>query len=222
MSLLIFDLDGTLIDSKQDITAQVNRTLAGTGLGPFTEEEVSRCIGRGPEQMFDELIRSRATAMQIQEWVRTYRAFYELNCLKQTELFVGVKRALKHLAPLKKVVLTNKTQKLADKILQHFGIESFFEGIYGAEAFYAKKPSPFPVLKVCERHGVNTSSTIMIGDSEIDLEAGSLAGTQTIFAAYGYGKLENAKPWNPAFVLNSPEDLIHLFSSEKPTFLSTL
>lgn len=184
MKLLIFDLDGTLIDSKLDIVRSVNRSFLQFGLSPMPEETIGNEIGRGSEFLFRQLLGESPLLPQL---VARFREIYGRHLLDHTLLYPGVLETLSHFRPLPKVIVTNKNQAFADQIVRGLGLSEYFEGVFGSEAFATQKPDPGPIREVCAQWQVPPAESVLVGDSVFDMEAGAAAGACTVGALYGFG-----------------------------------
>lgn len=215
MQLLIFDLDGTLIDSRQDIILSVNRVFLQLGFSSQPGEVISKEIGRGSEYLFTRLLTgilgSGATPELIRDAVASFKKVYQQHLLDHTVVYPGIIDAVLYYSKLPKVIVTNKSQVLADLVVEGLGLKKHFEGVFGAEAFTTRKPDAGPVLEVCKKWNVNPSDAVMIGDSQFDIVAGRTAGTMTVGVLYGYGHLDfQIHP--PHLQIETATQLIGLFS----------
>ena len=149
MTLFVFDLDGTLIDSKRDIVLSANRALLQLGFPAMPEEIVGKEIGRGPAYLFTRLLGAQTPRETIQELASRFKEIYGRHLLDHTQVYPGVLNVLSRDHSRPKVIVTNKSQAFADQIVDAVGLRRHFEGVFGAEAFATQKPDPGPVLEVC-------------------------------------------------------------------------
>src|SRR3972149_1085297 len=149
IDLLIFDLDGTLVDTRADLTAAVNHTLEKLALPPLSMEQVCRYVGDGLETLL-----SRALGLQhgdlVDNAVRLFRDYYGLHLLDRTRLYPGVRETLEHFRGKRKAIVTNKPLAFSERILAGLEIESHFEVILGGDSTVQRKPHPEPALKVTD------------------------------------------------------------------------
>lgn len=177
--LLVFDLDGTLIDSAADISASLNRTLARLGRERVPHERVLAAIGSGVRKLIE-----RVTAPPIEPVMEAFLEHYAEHLLDETALFPGVIETLAKL-PGRKIVLSNKPAALSKRIVEGLGILRFFEAVYGGDSFPVRKPDP-----ECWRLAtVGSSHPVMIGDSGTDVQTAKNAGAPAIAVTYGYFKV---------------------------------
>lgn len=202
----LFDLDGTLIDSADDIALSLRLTLKDLGKEDLMPQDVRKLIGGGVRALLEKVLGEEFR----KEHVSLFREHYLRNAVVHTELFPGVEEVLHELRAKGKtlVVITNKMKLLTDKILEELGIDELFDLVVGGDSFPEKKPSPLPVLKSLEITGGKPERSIIVGDTAADIEAGRSAGTKTALAAWGYVKLNSLQP---DYVFESPKDIL-LFS----------
>lgn len=188
--LLFFDLDGTLVDSRDDLADSVNLTLADMGFPLIATESVCGFIGEG---VFNLLLRSLRASLQrepvaelVGRAVDVFRKHYDRNCLNKTTLYDGVAETLAALGGFKKAVITNKPRDFSVKILEAFGIAGQFDAVAGGDTFPHRKPDPAPLVETARSLGIVIDECVMIGDSRVDIEAGKNAGIKTIGCVYGF------------------------------------
>jgi len=192
MQALIFDLDGTLIDSERDLVDATNATLRYVGRAELPPATVSGYIGHGAPKLVasalgpDTDAELKATALQ---WFLSY---YEEHKLVHTRAYPSVLEALEALARMPKAVLTNKPRRMSAEILEALGIAQYFHVIYGGDSLPAKKPDPAGVHKILEQFHVPPANALFIGDSEVDVQTARNAGTSCAIVNYGFGKNDRA------------------------------
>ena len=192
--LLVFDLDGTLIDSRLDLAAAVNMVRAEQGLDMLTVEQVKSFIGNGIRKLVE---RSFADAtVDLPVILERYRTIYYSQSAVHTSIYPGVKAGLEQLqeAGMVSTVLTNKPGGISRSILETLGLLPFFKTVIGAEDGYDLKPSSEGIHALMKAHTVDTDSCWMIGDHHTDLVAGMNADVRTGFVSYGFGHPDNLKP----------------------------
>lgn len=176
--LLVFDLDGTLVDSAADISASLNRTLARLGRERIPHEKVLASIGSGVRKLIE-----RTTTPPIEPVMEAFLEHYAEHLLDETVLFPGVAETLGRLRG-RKVVLSNKPEAMSRKIVEGLGIAKFFEAVYGGDSFPVRKPDP----ECWRRATAGASRPLMIGDSGTDVQTAKNAGARAIAVTYGYYK----------------------------------
>lgn len=185
MKLIIFDLDGTLVNSIKDITNSLNYAIKPYGIEKKTAEDVAALVGEGITRVIervlgDEKIRHR------DDVVKRFLEFYSEHIVDNTFAYPGVRETLERLNGYKKAVISNKREALSVKVLESLGLIRFFDLVLGSDSVNEKKPSPVPVLHVLSTLGFTQEDAIMVGDSDLDIAAGKGAGVKTVAVTYGY------------------------------------
>jgi phosphoglycolate phosphatase len=189
IKLIVFDLDGTLIDSLSDLTDAVNHTRTSFNMSLLTEHEVKECIGEGAKRLI-ELALPGLSEARLQEALQSFLNYSSQHIVEKTELFPDVIATLSTLKE-KGYILTvasNKNEPHCKEILRLLNANHYFDAILGAESAAERKPSPAPILHLMKQFALSASETIMIGDSINDILAGKRAGVMTIGCEFGYGK----------------------------------
>ena len=208
MDLLIFDLDGTLIDSKLDLAHAVNATRAHMGLAALEHERVYSYVGNGAPVLIRRVLGEQATESQVQEALEFFLEYYREHYLDYTTLYPGVKDSLDRLrgAGKQMAVLTNKPVRLSKAIIDGLGVGPNFFRVYGGNSFDFKKPHPIGVETLMQEAGVDAGRTLMIGDSSVDIQTAINAGIQSCGVTYGFQPETLAEP-KPTRVVDRMEDL---------------
>lgn len=183
--LIIFDLDGTLVDSRIDITNAINYALKDYGIGPYTVEEITSLVGRGITKLIEDLIKPYKE-IPVNNVIERFLEHYERHIIDNTRPYAGVKETLEELRDYKKAVISNKREYLSKKALEGLGLLRYFEIVLGSDSTPEKKPSPLPVRMVLEKLNIPGSEAVIVGDSDLDIKAGKSAGVLTIAVSYGY------------------------------------
>ena len=185
IKLIIFDLDGTLIDSKVDIANGVNFTLRELNLKEVPDELIYTYVGNGVEPLIRRAVES-AGGNGIGNALDIFRAYYLEHLLDNTVLYPNVMTVIKNLSGIKKAVVSNKSERFVKKILSELDIAKYFEIALGGDSLKNKKPHPDTINLVMERVGASPKKTLIVGDSAVDIECGKRAGTYTCGVTYGY------------------------------------
>ena len=206
---LIFDLDGTLIDSRRDLIRSVSATLRAMGREELHEDTISGYIGHGAPQLVGRALGSGAAENECQRALKFFLAYYEDHKLDSTCAYPGVPEALEHLAAFPMAVLTNKPVRVSMRILEELGLAKYFRAVYGGNSFATKKPDPLGARTILREFGVASAEAMLIGDSEVDVQAARNAGTLAAAVNYGFGTHDRAA--FPADIyLNLLTDLVPL------------
>jgi len=192
--LLIFDLDGTLIDSRADLAAGINHMRVQYGLDPLALETVVSYIGNGVRRLVEGSL--QGADVDIEEALQINKAYYYSHLTVHTTLYEGVAAGLRELSDHghKLAVLTNKPGDPSREILRHFGIADVFEAVIGGGDVETLKPEPDGVWRCLELSGMNRPDTWMIGDHYTDLAVAANARIKNAFVRYGFGEERGYKP----------------------------
>lgn len=217
LKLLVFDLDGTLIDSAQDLCNSVNATLKAFDLEPLPDPAVASFVGNGAPMLMRRALAlaGNLTPESIDEelFQKAYAFFlqyYREHKLDFTYAYEGVLEALKALKQLHDqpgatrvmAVLTNKPVRPARGISEGLGLAGYFLHIYGGDSFPVKKPDPFGLRSLMEETGARPEETVMIGDSRVDVQTARNAGAWALGCAFGFGP-QNLMEVPPDVVVDS-------------------
>ncbi len=192
LKLIVFDLDGTLVDSKFDITNAINYAIRPMGLPELTPEDAIRFVGEGITRLIEKIL-GNDHAEKKPYVMEKFLRYYSEHLIDNTMPYKGVMKTLQSMNAYKKAVISNKREDLSRRLLEGLGLAAYFDLILGADSVAERKPSPVPVLKAMEILHATPRETIMVGDSNIDIEAGKKAGVKTIAVAYGYKPIEYLK-----------------------------
>jgi phosphoglycolate phosphatase len=197
---IIFDLDGTLVDSVPDLLASANRVMAARGLAPFTLDEVTPMVGDGAGVLVRRLLAARgqeARPKDMQDFVHDYMA----HVADMTRPYPSVIDTLQVLqdAGYRMAVCTNKPEAPARAVLDALGLSRFFAAVAGGDTYTTRKPDPAHLLNTIRYAGGAPSRSIMVGDHHNDLAAATGAGIPSIFASWGYGTNTGATAVASAF-----------------------
>jgi phosphoglycolate phosphatase len=192
---LIFDLDGTLIDSKRDLIHSVNAMLAEMGRATLGEETISGYIGHGAPVLVTRALGASAPEQERQHALQFFLRYYEEHKLDSTCAYPGVTEALAtlHEQKLPMAVLTNKPVRISVRILEALGMGRFFRAIYGGNSFETKKPDPLGANTILGEFGAAPAEAMVIGDSEVDVLTARNAGTLAAAVNYGFGVHDRAR-----------------------------
>jgi len=185
--LLIFDLDGTLVDSKTDLALSVNAVREQMGLAPLAHEVVASYVGHGVANLVRRALGDEATEENIERGLALFVDHYRQHMLDNTVVYPGVREALEDLRDRNLAVLSNKRTAFSRAMLTGLGIAHYFSFIYGDDSFEQKKPDPVGVNKLIRDTGVSARETMVIGDSDTDVLTGRNAGVWTCGVTYGFG-----------------------------------
>ena len=198
MSLLIFDLDGTLIDSKLDLAHSVNAARAYLGMPPIAHELVYSYVGNGAPILIRRALGPGATEDEVTRALDFFIRHYAQHCLDYTVLYPSVQEALNRFRAcgIPMAVLTNKPVKISNHIVRGLGLENHFFRVYGGNSFEQKKPHPAGIEALLAESGERREDTFMVGDSAVDIFTARNAQVRSCGVTYGFQpeSLEQAQP----------------------------
>ncbi|GIU79519.1 MAG: phosphoglycolate phosphatase [Bryobacteraceae bacterium] len=203
--LYLFDVDGTLVDSADDICGAVREALAEAGVDQLSDAYLRSFIGHHLFDLFREVLPD-STQEDRERLLARYRSIYLARRHAATRVYPGVEEMLAGLGGLKSTA-TTKSSETARQVLELFGLARHFDHIQGTDGF-PSKPAPDVVLKSLERLGVRPEDCLLVGDAAPDMEAGRRAGVRTCAVTWGYGDLEAMRSHQPDFWIDSPAELL--------------
>ena len=199
---ICFDLDGTLVDSKKTILESTKAALDNLSIKHnIPEESFHNMIGK---HFVDIFIKLEMDDVDFEEFIPIYKSLY-FDFIDYSYLYGEVRETLDYLKG-KKIrisLLTTKVQEQAEKIIEHFKLKSYFDYIMGRREGLAHKPSSEPLLYICKELKVDPSETLMVGDTELDIQCGKKAGAKTCGVLYGYRTREQIEKEKPDLVVKT-------------------
>lgn len=211
---LIFDLDGTLIDSKKDLVTSVNAMLREVGRKELSEDVIASYVGSGASVLVRRALGAEATEEQAKKALAIFLEHYEEHKLDTTRAYPGVEGTLPKLAHYPLAVLTNKPSRISVRILEGLGLARYFRAIYGGNSFETKKPDPLGARRILSEFGVPPEQALMVGDSEVDVQTARNAGMLALAVNYGFGTHDrNAFPADS--YVDKIEELVPLLKQER-------
>src|SRR6266481_3634914 len=210
--LLIFDLDGTLVDSREDLANSVNAMLTHFGKKELPHEVIASYIGDGAPMLVRRSLGDPDDENFVQDAVLYFMAYYREHKLDNTYVYEGIKDSLDAIQnsrngdPFKMAVLSNKPVGPSRAIVDALGLGPYFFQVYGGNSFHTKKPDPAGVQALVEESGVQAEETVIIGDSDIDVLTARNAGIYSVGVTYGLAPhtLEDAPP---DVLIDKPQEL---------------
>ncbi len=208
MDLLIFDLDGTLIDSKLDLVHAVNAARQEMGLPSLSIETVSSYVGNGADVLIRRALGPEASEADVEHALTFFLQYYRAHKLDNTRLYPGVRSALDrlHAKGIPLAVLTNKPVRMSQEIVDELKLGAHFAYVYGGNSFEWKKPHPIGIQTLVTQCGAQPAQTLMVGDSAVDIHTARNAGVGACGVTYGF-QPETFQAHPPDFLVDSLEDL---------------
>lgn len=207
VDLFLFDLDGTLSDSKKDLVAAINSTLKSFGFSELSEERIVGLVGKGVSQLLSRF--SGGDGATKFETFRVYLEHLDKHLMDTTKPFPGVVETLTAITK-KKAVVTNKLEHMAERVIAGLGIADKIDLVVGADTAKSMKPDPEPINFAVRRFGADPSRTVMVGDTPDDIKAARAAGVIPCGVTYGFGTRKDLADAGAEIII---EDI-----SELPTY----
>jgi phosphoglycolate phosphatase len=191
--LVVFDLDGTLVDSKRDLADAANAVIAEFGGAPLTDDQVAGMVGEGAALLVRRALRASGVEPDARGALARFLELYDQRLLVHTAPYEGIAGLLAALAPRAPMaVLTNKPSHATERILSGLGLRDRFRDVIGGDTPLGRKPDPAGLLELVARAGATPDTTWLVGDSRADLETARRAGARICLARYGFGYRFNA------------------------------
>jgi phosphoglycolate phosphatase len=206
---IIFDLDGTLVDSQGDITSAVNCVREELGFAPLSIEEVRACLGSGIKSLVERVVPDKSEKVR-EDALERFKFHYGKRLTDTTKPYDGALEMLEALKGVKKAVLSNKTETFSKEILERLGLLKYFTAVWGGDTLGVKKPDPKPILDLIKNSKAEKSKTLMVGDSANDFKAAAAAGIKCAAVLYGYSTPQQIKEFNPDYLIKTPAELIKI------------
>ncbi|HEY3826511.1 MAG TPA: HAD-IA family hydrolase [Bryobacteraceae bacterium] len=212
MPLLIFDLDGTLIDSRLDLAHAVNATRAQAGRGPLPHEQIFSFVGNGAPVLIKRAMGPEANEEEVTNALEFFLDYYRHHALDYTVLYPGVRESLErlNLAGAQMAILTNKPVRISRRIIEALGMSPLFFRIYGGNSFDHKKPHRVGVDTLRTEAQAAPEETWMVGDSYVDVQTARNAGVASCGVTYGF-QPETFREFPPDVLVDRMEELADHF-----------
>ena len=220
IKLVIFDLDGTLIDSRLDLVHSVNAALRHIDRPELPEEVIASYVGDGAPVLIQRALGGEAVdEALIRQGLEFFLSYYREHKLDHTTVYAGIRQALAAIQnsnngnPRKMAVLTNKPVNPSRAIIEALDLGSFFSQIYGGNSFPSKKPDPEGALKLVSEAGVEPEQAVIVGDSHVDIRTGRNAGLWTVAVTYGFAP-HTLEVEQPDVTVDTAQELSKVFLSQ--------
>ena len=207
--LLVFDFDGTLVDTKKDIADSVNRTLQELELRTLDPETLHTFIGKGVNHLMARSLEGTGYG-DLPRAIDAFMRHYEEHLMDQTDLFPNCRAVLEHFTHKENTILSNKPTRFITRILDALDWRAPFSTILGGDGMPAKKPDPVGLHHILKQHGIRPGDALMIGDSLVDIETGKRAGVRTCGVTYGHAGRESLETAEPDWVIDDLSELKQL------------
>ncbi len=220
IKLVIFDLDGTLIDSELDLVAAVNAMLRHYGRKELPLEVIGTYIGDGAPMLIRRALGDPADREFLQQALNYFLLYYREHKLDNTRTYEGISKMLQQVsqgdgAPRKLAVLTNKPVRVSRDILAGLGLADFFTQVYGGNSFETKKPDPLGANTLMREAGAAPGETVMVGDSGVDVLTARNAGLWSVGVNYGFAP-QTLQQVPPDVLVDTPAELARVLTVSEP------
>jgi phosphoglycolate phosphatase len=214
IKLVIFDLDGTLIDSRLDLVHSVNATLRHLHRPELPDEVIASYVGDGAPMLVRRALGDPKHESLLDKALEYFLTYYRAHKLDHTTVYEGIPEALAHIqsngAQRKLAVLSNKPVRPSRAIVEELGLGHFFTRVYGGNSFETKKPDPLGVKTLLKETHTSQANALIVGDSSVDVLTGRNAGTATCGVTYGFAPHTLCEA-PPDVTVHSPRELAELF-----------
>ncbi|MDR2772881.1 MAG: HAD-IA family hydrolase [Elusimicrobiota bacterium] len=207
---LVFDLDGTLIDSQKDLASAVNLTRKNYGLAPLSTGEIKSFVGNGVTVLVANAVSERK-GETLEEAVRRFNNYYASCLLDETKPYDGVEDMLETLKDIPKAVLSNKPELFSKEIIKRLGWQKHFIEVFGGDSVKgAKKPDPLVWFELIKKTNFNPKKSIMIGDGINDVKIAKAAKVDSLSVFYGFSSKEAVESFKSDFTAQTPQDIVDI------------
>lgn len=207
IKLILFDLDGTLVDTSKDITNALNYALKADGIKELTVQDTIKMVGEGITRLIEKILDEKKLRVR-DKIIKRFLSYYSEHLADYSYEYPYVRETLEQLGRYKKAVISNKRESLSIELLKRLNLLKYFDLVAGSDTISEKKPSPRPVLYIIEKLKAGKNESIIVGDSNYDIEAGKKAGIKTVAVTYGYK--ERQYLLDADCIIDSIKDLITL------------
>ncbi len=205
--LIVFDLDGTLIDSSKDLAISMNATREHLGMAPIDPKLVYSFVGNGVRVLVERALGGAATEELVDRGYRYFLSHYQQHALDNTHLYPGIENMIERLVQDHQLaILTNKPGSVTDEIVEALHIKGYFQRVYGGDSFRTKKPEPTGLLTLMRELEVPAGETLMVGDSSVDIQTAQNAAVQSCGVLWGF-QPDSLVASSPDLLIDSPDQL---------------
>jgi phosphoglycolate phosphatase len=214
IKLIMFDLDGTLVDTAQDITNALNFAIKPYDIRSLTAEDTIKLVGEGVSRLVEKVLSAEKMFLK-KDVMERFIEYYSKHLSDNSKEYPYVRETLENLTDFRKAVISNKREAPSKRLLEELGLSEYFDLIIGSDTVGERKPSPDPILYAVTRLGSNPEESIIVGDSNYDIEAGEKAGVKTIAVSYGYRHRESLTEAD--YIIDDIRELVPLVNKMSET-----
>lgn len=212
VKLCIFDLDGTLGDTRRSLICSVGKTLDEMGLPRITEEQCIRFVGNGARRLMEQTLQALGedTDARIEEAMEVYGRIFDENCTQEICIYDGVEKLLRTLKEcgVRLAVLSNKPHRQTQKVVEAMFGADVFSYVQGQREDIPRKPDPAGIHLILDRFCVGREECLYIGDSEVDIRTGKQAGVKTVGVSWGFRTKEELKAAGAEYIIDKAEEIL--------------
>jgi len=216
LRLVVFDLDGTLIDSRRDMAESANELLAGYGAATLAVESVTAMVGEGARRLVERACAASGLVPTPADALERFLQIYDRRLFEHTRCYDGVESVVEALSTrVALAVLTNKPGRPTGRLLEHFGLRRPMVTVVAGDGPYARKPDPAGLVAIMGMAGAVADETLLVGDSWIDFDTAASAGTRFCLARYGFGfeQRPHERRQRVELAVDRPSDLVALITA---------
>ena len=210
ISLIVYDFDGTLVDTLFDIADAVNLSLNELGLRTLSRATIRKYVGKGGERLMAQSIDGTGYT-DLPRAVELFRRHYSENLMNHTRFYPSGREILDHFRDKKQAICSNKPEDFVRRILESLKSLDYFDAILGGDSVESKKPDPEGLLHLLDRFQCSPEMAVLVGDSPVDIETGKRAGVYTCIVNYGFGNPKEIASANPDCCIDHLSELKDLF-----------
>ena len=207
--LILYDLDGTLVDTRQDIITSVRYALEILKGPDLTDDEIKDCVGTGLHALIKQVFRTEDEKLADQG-SKLYREHYKKHMLDHTKLYPGAREFLEHFKDRKQAVITNKPNPFSSQILEALGVAHFFIAVLAGDNGLPFKPDPAAIHHLMEATGATEEEVLFVGDSSIDIQAARNAGVEVVTLSHGFANEATLREAKPDHIVRDFPELMQL------------
>jgi phosphoglycolate phosphatase len=212
IKLILFDLDGTLVDTSKDITNALNYALKQHGIQELTVQDTVKMVGEGITRLIEKVIGDEKFHMR-DNIIKMFIEYYSEHLADYSREYPYVRETLEQLSRHKKAIISNKRESLSIELLKKLDLSKYFDLVAGSDTTSEKKPSPVPIFHIMGKLEAKPYESMIVGDSSFDIEAGKKAGIKTVAVSYGYR--ESTYLQDADYMIDSLKDLVTLILKEE-------
>lgn len=205
--LILYDLDGTLVDTSQDIALAINQMLNQMGLATLSHQRVRQNIGRGVYNLVEGCLDGGGKE-RIEKGMSMFRSYYREHLTDNSTVYPETQSVLHYFREHQQAIITNKPEPFTSELLRDLKIRDYFSHVISGNVGYPRKPDPAGICSVMDKLKTTNNETVFVGDSVVDVQAGRSAGVLTVAIKHGYGKDKDLSDAGPDLMVEDFKEFI--------------